>query len=235
MNLSNLKGLSNFIFTNCTQIHIINLNKDENNEGYVAINALLDGGSEVTLILDSVASECNLKILGVVDLVLSTVSGNIKKEVFKYEIVLKNEENPADPIVTFTLGLDTLGNCKLPSEEAKNQLLNVLEPMGKTLSDVNWSTKAQIELIIGLDNTDLLPVEEWKHYKKPQNLSFRKSKVVKNPYPIGTVEKKGNNLNSEEGNSFSLHVEEHALGTKASENEKKSCNHRSRKGKNTRQ
>ena len=133
-----------------------------------------------------------MKILGVVDLVLSTVSGNIKKEVFKYEIILKNEENPADPIVTFALGLDTLGNCKLPTEEAKNQLLNILEPMGKTLSDINWSAKAQIELIIGLDNTDLLPVEEWKNYKKPQNLSFRKSKVVKNPYPIGTVEKKGN-------------------------------------------
>ena len=78
VNLSNLKGLSNFIFTNCTQIHITNHNKDDNTEAYVAINALLDGGSEVTLILDSVASECNLKILGVVDLVLSTVSGNIK-------------------------------------------------------------------------------------------------------------------------------------------------------------
>ena len=46
---------------------------------------------------------------------------------------------------------------------------------------VHMSAKAQIELIIGLDNTDLLPVEEWKNYKKPQNLSFRKSKVVKNP------------------------------------------------------
>ena len=84
----------------------------------------------------------------------------------------------------------------------------MLEPMGQSLSDVNWSSKTQIELIIGLDNTDLLPVEAWKDCEKPQNLSFKKSRAVKKPCPIGTVTKKGSEVIMDGRNSFSVHLEE---------------------------
>ena len=50
------------------------MNQTEVVEGekvYVACNALLDGRSKITLILDTMATQHKLKILGVVDLLLS--------------------------------------------------------------------------------------------------------------------------------------------------------------------
>ena len=60
-----------------------------------------------------------MKIIGVVDLILSTVNGSVKHDVFKYHIPFKNEEDPDKPRVSFALGLDNLGCCKLPSEHEK--------------------------------------------------------------------------------------------------------------------
>ena len=88
---------------------------------------------------DSVTARNNLKIIGVVDLTLSTINGCVKHEVFKYEVTFKNKANPANPIVSFALGLDTLGSCKLFKEGAKNKLLSVLLPLKKTLLDLNWA------------------------------------------------------------------------------------------------
>ena len=76
--------------------------------------------SEILLILDTVAFEHKLKILGVVDLLLSTVNGSVKREVFKYELVLENELDENKPMVTFALCMNTLGSCKIPSENNEN-------------------------------------------------------------------------------------------------------------------
>ena len=65
---------------------------------YVAFNASLDGGTKIALILDTVATKDNQKILGVVDLLLLTVNGSVKREVFKYELVLKNELDESKPM-----------------------------------------------------------------------------------------------------------------------------------------
>ena len=64
-------------------------------------------------------------------MLLTTVNGPVKKEVFKYEVVWKNELDDSKPITTLALGMDTLGNCKIPSEKDKNQLLHELLPMGR--------------------------------------------------------------------------------------------------------
>ena len=64
--------------------------------------------------------------------------------------MLKTEADPCNPIVTFAIGLDTFGSCKLPTEGDKDPLLDVLLPMGKSLPDINWSSKSIIKLIIGL-------------------------------------------------------------------------------------
>ena len=93
------------------KLHIVGMTEVVDGETvYIACNALLDRGSEVTWILDSIAARNNFKIIGVVDLILSTINGSVKPEVFKYEVIFKNEAYPTNPIVLFALGLDTLGS-----------------------------------------------------------------------------------------------------------------------------
>ena len=61
MNLSNLKGFSDYIITNVTQLHIVGLTEEINGKQvFVTCNALLDGASEMTLFLDSIAARNNL-------------------------------------------------------------------------------------------------------------------------------------------------------------------------------
>ena len=50
INLSNLKGLSDLIFPNVTQLHIVGMTKVVDGETvYIACNSFLDGGSEITI------------------------------------------------------------------------------------------------------------------------------------------------------------------------------------------
>ena len=39
---------------------------------------------------------------------MSTLNSSVKHEVFKYEVIFKNEADPNNPIVSFALGLDTM-------------------------------------------------------------------------------------------------------------------------------
>ena len=131
-----------------------------------------------------------MEILSVVDLVLNTINGNVRREVFKYRIHLKQfgKSNLPD-VSTFALGLDHLGNTKLPSTNDKELLLDVLEPQNKCLSDLNWAIKGQLDIIFGLDNAGSLPVDskEWNNFPRPRNLHFRETPLAEKPYVIDSM------------------------------------------------
>ena len=62
--MNNIYSQGNFIYTNITEIGVL----DHSSSGQkvkksVAVNSLLDGGSEITLCTDAMANHCNLEIL----------------------------------------------------------------------------------------------------------------------------------------------------------------------------
>ena len=57
---------------------------------------------------------------------------------------------------------------KIPLEKDKNQLLDVLLPIEKDLTNENGANKAQIEMIVCLDHAKVLPTEPIYHLDNPQ-------------------------------------------------------------------
>ena len=70
------------------------------------------------------------------------------------------------------LGMNNLSSYKLPSGTEKIKLSVILYMMGKDVTDKNWACKMQLDMVIGLDNTKVLPMESWKCIWTPANMSF---------------------------------------------------------------